>query len=126
MIHWRSRSIKRIATSTLAGEALAVSDLIGDIIYTKAVLQEIFGDSVSNVPSHIFTDSKNLDKSISSFKMVDDRRLRTELAYIKEVLDKGEIQDLSWISGHQMLANCLTKRGASADSLLKVLRSGYI
>ena len=81
---------------------------------------------MADVPMHIFTDSKNLDKSISSVKLVDDRRLRTELAYIKEVLDKGEIQDLSWISGQQMLANCLTKRGASADSLLKVLRSGYV
>ena len=72
--------------------------------------------------SHIFTDSKNLDKSISSVKLVYE----TELTYIKEVLDKGEIQDLSWISGQQMHAYCLTLRGASVDSLLKVLRSEYV
>ena len=125
VISWRSRKLRRVVNSTLAGEALATTDLIGEIQYVKAVLADILGDSVHNIPVIIYTDSKNLFKAATSTALVDDRRLRTELAMIKEALSRGEIQPIIWIPGTKMLANCLTKRGASSEALLKVLRTGY-
>ena len=118
VISWRSKKLRRVVNSTLAGEALAVTDLLGEIMYIKAILSEIFGKDIINIPIKIYTDSKNLYKAVMSTTLIEDRRLRTELAILKEAIGKKEINELSWIPGHQMLANCLTKRGASAESLL--------
>lgn len=125
VISWKSRKLRRVVNSTLAGEALAATDLVGEIQYVKAVLADILGDEIHQVPVTVYTDSKNLYKAVMSTALVEDRRLRTELAMIKEAVSRGEIQSFLWIPGDLMMANCLTKRGASSEALLKVLRAGH-
>ena len=53
-------------------------------------------------------------------------RLRTEIAALKESIEKGEVKVLRRVDSKTMIANCLTKRGASAEGLLKVIRTGYL
>ena len=66
MLSWRARNIRRVVSSSLAGEALAMLDTIGEIVYTKSVLGFIFGGRIREVPVMIATDSQNLFKSIYS------------------------------------------------------------
>ena len=42
----------------------------------------------------------------------------------KESLETEEIEELNFVKSGQMLANCLTKKGASSKSLMAVLRNG--
>ena len=73
-----------------------------------------------------FVDNKSLVQAVHSTKAVDDKRLRIEIAYIKELLEKGEVNQVSGIPGSNssMLANVLTKSGVSGDALLSVFQSG--
>ena len=127
VISWRGRKLKRIVTSSSAAETLALNDGISELIFTKALLSEFFGEEVvSGIPVHLYTDSKNVQKSVHSTSMVEDPRLRTEIAALKESLEKEEINDLIRVDSKSMIANCLTKRGASAKGLLNVIQNGYI
>ena len=76
------------------------------------------------MPAVIFTDSNNLYKSIYSTKLVNDPWLIPDVAAVKEALEEKVVTEVRLVPGDQMLANCLTKAGASGDSLLKVLRTG--
>ena len=127
VLSWRGRKLKRIVTSPSAAETLAQNDGISEMIFVKSLLGEIFGTAmVSTMPVHLYTDSKNVQKSVNSTAMVDDPRLRTEVAALKESIEKGEVNELKRVDSKTMIANCLTKRGASAEGLLKVIRTGHM
>ena len=124
ILNWRSKKLLRKVTSSLAGEALAMVATIGEIVYNKAILKQIYGDVIDSVPVVIFTDSKNLSEAIRSTKLVDDAWLIPDIAVIKEALEKGTITCVKRVASEDMLANCLTKTGASAEKLMAVLRTG--
>ena len=98
--------------------------MIGELVYTKAVLEQLFGKRVNNIPTIAVTDSKNLEESVKSTSLTDDSWLIPDIAVIKEALEDGTISEIRRVSGKQMLADCLTKNGASGAELLEVLRSG--
>ena len=70
----------------MAGEALAMNDTIGEVVYNKAVLKQIFGAQIDSRPVIITTDSNNLYKAVYSTSLVDDGRLVPDIAVIKEAL----------------------------------------
>ena len=47
-----------------------------------------------------------------------------DIAIIKEAVEVGTISCVRRVSSEDMLANCLTKAGASADGLMEVLQTG--
>ena len=124
VLSWRSKKLVRKVVSSLAGEALAIVATIGEIVYNKAILKQIYGDRIDDVPVIIFTDSKNLYESVHSSKLVDDAWLITDICIIKDALHDGTIKCLKRVSGEDMLANCLTKFGATAETLMEVLQTG--
>ena len=125
VLGWKSRKIKRKVVSSLAGETLAMIDAIGDLVYTKAVLVQLFGSRANEVKTVVVTDCKNLEEAIKSTSLVDDPWLVPDVAVIKEALENGTITKVKRVRGEDMLANCLTKSGASGKDLLAVLKSGY-
>ena len=124
VLGWRSRKLKRKVISSLAGEALAMAGTIGEIVYTKAVLSQILGIGVDKVPVIIVTDSKNLEEAVYSTKLVDDPWLIPDIAIIKEAMEQGTVEAVKRVSSEDMLANCLTKQGASAEGLMSVMMRG--
>ena len=124
VLNWRSKKLLRKVVSSLAGEALAIVATIGEIVYNKAIMEQIYGEVIDNLPVVIFTDSKNLDEAVHSTGLVEDAWLITDVAIIKESLEKGTITCLRRVFSDDMLANCLTKAGASAEQLLQVLQTG--
>ena len=47
------------------------------------------------------------------------------MAQIQEVIKKEKVK-LLWIPGNEILADILTKKGVSADSILEVFRTGRL
>ena len=119
-----SKQLKRKVISSLAGEALAMTGTIGEIVYTKAILVQIFGKRIRDVPVIVVTDSKNLDEAVHSTSLVDDPWLIPDIAIIKEALEDGTVTAVRRVSSEEMLANCLTKIGASSEGLMTVLKTG--
>ena len=114
-VFWESRRVKRVVKSTLAAETLALIDCAETAIYIKHILQEL--SKGFEIPIHCYTDNKSLADSLASKKQVDDRRLRIDMAYLKDMLNNEDISTVSWISTDRQLANSLTKRGASSEQL---------
>ena len=124
VLGWRSRMLKRKVISSLAGEALAMAGTIGEIVYTKAMLSQILGKRMNQVPVIIVTDSKNLEEAVHSTKLVEDPWLIPDIAIIKEAMEQGTVSEVKRVASEEMLANCLTKQGASAEGLLTVMMRG--
>ena len=124
VLNWRSKKLVRKVISSLAGEALAMVAAIGEMVYNKAILKQVYGDVIDNIPVVMFTDSRNLYEAVHSTALVDDAWLIPDIAVIKDALGNGTITCLRRVSSDNMLANCLTKAGASAEQLLAVVQTG--
>ena len=83
--------IRRKVISSLAGEALAMIVTIGEIVYTRAVLEQLYGKSVNMIPSIVVTDSKNLEEAIQSTSLVEDSWLIPDIAVIKEAVKEKTV-----------------------------------
>ena len=64
------------------------------------------------------------DGVIQSTKQVAEKRLRLEISSIKELIQSKRIKKVLWSDTKAQLADCLTKKGASALVLLKALSEG--
>ena len=85
----------------------------------------MYGTQVQQIPTIAVTDSKNLWQAVHSLKSVDDRRLVGTIAEIKEaMLEDGGSVELRHLPGEYMLADGLTKKGASSEDLMRVLQTG--
>ena len=52
-VSWRSKKLKRIVVSSTAVEMLVTKETIGEAVYVKAVLKEMQGDGVVDIPINL-------------------------------------------------------------------------
>ena len=123
VVSWRSRKLRRVVTSSTAAEALAVNDALDEAVYVKEVLKELIGETAVQIPIEVFTDSRNLYRSVMSTSLVDNPRLRSDVAKLKESMKIGEMSKLWKIDGSDMIADCLTKKGACSKKLMNILHT---
>jgi hypothetical protein len=120
-ISWKSGRISRVVRSTIAAECLGLVEALEDAMYIQHILHEITG---LKHPIIGFTDHKGLCEALRSTKLIDDKRLRIDVASLKEVLKHGKVHEIRLCPTTEQLADCLTKRTANNQSLLAVLQSG--
>ena len=80
----------------------------------------------ASIPIEALVDNRSVEDAIYSTKSVDDKRLRIDVGSIKEMLNKKEVMKVQWIPGEKMIANALTKRGASSFDLLRCIQEGRL
>ena len=61
-----------------------------------------------------------------STKLVDDKRLRIDIAAISESLLRNEVSEIRWCPVKIHLADCMTKRGSSGYNVLNVFKEGQM
>ena len=122
-VSWRSNKVRRIVRSTLAAEALALQEGIEEAMYIRHMMCEMLDLQSHNLPIHAYIDSRSLLEALRSTKLVCDRRLRIDIGAMKQAIER-DIASVNWISGSDMLANPLTKRGADGSGLLAVFQTG--
>jgi transposase InsO family protein len=120
-ISWKSGKISRVVRSTMAAECLALVEALEDALFIQQVLQQI-----TNLTHPVVgvTDHRGLTEAVRSTKMIDDKRLRIDVASLKELLKQGKVQEIRLCPTSEQLADCLTKRTANSQKLLKVLQTG--
>ena len=124
ILSWQSKKLRRKVTSSLAGECYSMIGVIGELVYTKAVLAQIYGQRIQEVPCVVVTDCKNLYEAVHSTSMVEDMWLITDIASIKDALESKEVTEIQRVPSERMIANCLTKAGASGEELMTILKTG--
>jgi hypothetical protein len=120
-IDWHASKIKRVVRSTLVAETLSLQQGFEAAYYISRILREMLG---VDVPIQAVVDNKSVVESVYSTRMVNDKRLRIDIAALKENL--GKDFDVKWCPGHEQLANVMTKHGTSGYQLLDILQSGKI
>ena len=118
-ISWQSKKLNRVTKSPLASETLALAEAADAAYLVAKMVQEIF--QLTNTPDiECFTDNASLSETLKTSTTVSDKRLRVDIARLREMVDRKEIK-VTWVEGTKQLADCLTKRGASSQRLLEVL-----
>ena len=112
---WASKKLDRVTKSPLASETLALNEAADAGVLTAAMIQEVF--QLPRLPYVLCkTDNASLVETLNSTNLVSDRRLRIDVARLKEMKNKKEI-DIEWIRGCDQVSDCLTKAGASSGIL---------
>jgi hypothetical protein len=104
LLSWQSRRIRRIANSSLSAECIACVECMEACIDTRTLLCELIAKDSKDVPISILTDNKSLVDSSHSTVPTSNKRLRIEIGIIREMLQKGEIEELRWIPDKLNLA----------------------
>ena len=118
-IYWQSRKLRRVVKSTLAAETMAMLEAAETATYIAKILADITRQPQPLI--NCYVDNQSLVDSLNSSKCVDDKRLRIDLAVMKDMLSRGEVNQVKWVSSQSQLADSLTKRGASTERLRTVL-----
>ena len=119
-LSWASRKIKRVCRSTLTAETMALLEVSETCYWLSHIIKELIDDSLET--TEIFTDNKSLYEAAHSTTSVEEKRLRVDIAAIRQSVLRKEF-NLKWIDTKQQLADSLTKQGADVTKLLETLRT---
>ena len=123
-ISWQSKKLDRVTKSPLATEISAVADAADMGFLVASMTKEMFAlDKLPDI--ELITDSNSLKQHLETKTTITDPRNRVDTARLREMTDIGEVQ-IKWVRSELMLADCLTKHGASSEILRKVLTSGTL
>ena len=116
-IFWRSKKLERTHISTLAAENQALIEGAQMGVYLASILRYL----VENISIHVrcYTDNKSLVDALASTKQMENPKLRQDTLVLKDMLDRSEIQPVTWVRSENQLADSLTKRGVCTDKLKK-------
>ena len=117
-IIWHSKRISRVVRSVMAAETLSMVEAYDNAKSLSELLSEVLFNSTKKIPIEGLTDSRQLYESAYSKKKIQDRRLRIDLAMIREAIKREEFI-LNWVPAAHQLSDCLTKDGADSSSILK-------
>ena len=119
---WQSKKISRVTKSRLAAETMELADAADAGHLAAVMIKEVF--ALNNEPKvRCLTDSKSLIDHLQTSHVIQDSRLRVDVARIREMIALNECE-VKWIPNDKQLADPLTKAGASPNKLLEVLQNG--
>ena len=117
-VMWQSRRIKRIVNSTIAAECLVAVETAERCLLLKTIIKEVTG---KDAKTSIFSDNKSLVEAAHTTTQMENKRLQIDMGILREMLERGELDELRWIDTKHQVANPLTKAGAPADYLLSII-----
>ena len=116
---WQSRKLRRVTKSPLASETSAFGEAADAGKLMGALLKEVY--NLPELPKFVcHTDSKSLFDAACTSNTVEDKSMTLEMSRVREMVSLKELS-VKWISKDDMVADVMTKRGASYDLLRKVL-----
>ena len=125
-IHWQSRKIRHVVKSTLAAECLALEEAAETCFWIRSLLTELLRYEHKEIPIECVTDNQSLQKTVYSTKNIQDKRLKVDIAMLRNMLSTEKITKVKWTKSSLQLSNCLSKSGASTALLLKILKFGTV
>ena len=126
---WQSKKLRRVVRSTMAAETLSLVEAAEACFWLSGILKEILLDSQDRPPQYSIecrTDSHQLYDAVYSIRPVSDKRLRIDVAVLKEMIERKKVTQIKWIDKKYQLADSLTKRGASSHNLMRVFAEGKL
>ena len=123
-ITWQSKKLSRVTKSPMASEALALGEAVDSGYLIAAMVREMFALPTQPLLTGL-TDNVSLKDTLYTTNIVDDRRLRVDIARLREMIELKEL-NVDWIPKENQLADCATKNGACSANLLEVLQTSSV
>ena len=126
---WQSKTLRRVVRSTMAAETLSPVEAEEACFWLSGMLKEVLLNHQDRSPQYSIecrTDSHHLYDAVNSIRPVLDKRLRINIAILKEMLERKELSQIKRIDKNCELADSLTKRGASSHNLMRVFAEGKL
>ena len=125
---WQSKRIKRVAKSSLTSETLALSEGVNSAYYISTLFAEIMYGNIDNhkLTIEAYSYNKSLIDALKSIKFVTDKRLRTDIISVKEIISNKQIKKVDWVPTNKQLVICLMKQGFTFDELILTLQNGKL
>ena len=79
----------------------------------------------SSIPIFSYVDNNDLHNALHSTTLVSNKKLRIDIAAIKQTMTEENVS-VYWMPSTEMLADCLTKKGADTRKLLSVIQHGQL
>ena len=111
--------------STLGAETLSAVDSLDSSHLINKIFSELLNLKEREIETFLHTDNKSLYDAIGTTNLVTDKRLRVDLAALREQTETESVT-FRWIDSANQLADVLTKRGANKKKLLDVLNSAHL
>ena len=67
-----------------------------------------------------------METSRHSIKTPTDKKVRIDIAFLRQSVEMGLVKDIIWTPTHKQLADVLTKRGVNNTPILEVLSTGQL
>ena len=120
-IYWESKTMRRVVQSTLAAETLSATKAVDMAYYLGSILSQVLMNSSENkIRIKLIVDNKSLFDKVHSTKNVTERRLRIDLAILKELVSERCLT-VCWTESSNQIADALTKRGVNPANILSFI-----
>ena len=127
LIHWKSQRIKRVCRSTFAAETLSAVDTIDQAIFLRDMLKAWISGSISSsidLKIDIYSDCNSLVESMEQIQpTATEKRLKLDLLSMKENLEHGILNSLTWLDTKIQVADALTKH-MDTQSMMQCFTDG--
>ena len=120
---WWANKIKRTCNSAMEAELLSMNSAIDQAVYLRETVEEIFGLR-AKLPVTVYLDNNDCHQAVHANVAAKERRLRGEVARVRDNLVLGDITNIVLVSGKKQLANGLTKSTASNYEVLEIFQTG--
>ena len=124
-LDWKANKIKRKVASTLAAETISLGTALDSAVSIRDMIVELTGGHI-NWQVKAIVDNKSCCDAVYSTTSVTERKLRAEIAVIKELIEEKIVSEVKWVRGQYMLADIMTKKGVNSLPLMTVLQQGRI
>ena len=106
--------------STIAAETMALLEASETCFWLSHIINEML-----DIPlgiTKIYCDNKSLTEAAHSTTAIEEKRLRVDLAAIRQSISRNKFK-LRWIKTKHQLADSLTKQGADSSQFVESLES---
>ena len=126
ILTWKSCKVKRVVTSTYDAETISLELGLEEAIVVRDQLVKLTGFSEDLIKIEAFVDCRDTYEAIMSNKKFPkgSRLASIEVAKIKEMIEKRQVQEVSWIDTDHQMADTLTKRGVGEEVLVNTINNG--
>jgi hypothetical protein len=125
VIDFCSHRLRRVARSTKTAETLAASEAYDRAYYCRALAKWM-----SQTISHgllLVLDNSSLYSDVSTTRSPKEKRLKVDLALLREAFETGALSAVIWAETSAQLADAMTKEDEKSDiKLLLTLSEGVL
>jgi hypothetical protein len=116
IVYFCSQKLRRVARSTEAAETLAGSEGYDRVFYCCAVAEWM--DITLLKGMLLVLDNSSLYADVSTTRAPKEKRLKVDLALLRDAFEGGELAGIIWAETTHQLADALTKNDEKSDTRL--------